>query len=90
MTNQMTNKMIYTLMTLMMFATPVHAEVVEKTVAIVNTELVLESDFRVLESRIGKPGMVDESLLFDKPASSLKGNRKAQLDYLIDEKLLEK
>lgn len=81
--------MINTLITLMMFATPVHAEVVEKTVAIVNTELVLESDFRVLEGRIGKPGMVDESLLFDKPVSSLKGNRKAQLEYLINEKLLE-
>ena len=81
--------MINTLITLLMFAAPVHAEVVEKTVAIVNTELVLESDFRNLESRIGKPGMVDESLLFDKQPSSLKGNRKAQLEYLINEKLLE-
>ncbi len=33
--------------------------------------------------------MVDESLLFDKPISSLKGNRKAELEYLINEKLLE-
>lgn len=68
---------------------PSQAEVVEKTVAIVNSELVLESDIKQLDSRIGKPGLVDESLLFDKPVTSLKGNRKAQLDYLINEKLLD-
>ncbi|KHD87277.1 MAG: survival protein SurA [Bdellovibrio sp. ArHS] len=61
----------------------------EKTVAIVNTELVLESDFKDLQNRIGKPGLVDEALLFDKSPESLKGNRKAQLDYLINEKILE-
>ncbi|WII73005.1 peptidylprolyl isomerase [Bdellovibrio sp. 22V] len=73
----------------LLVAAPVHAEIVEKTVAIVNTELVLESDFKELEKKIGKPGLIDESLLFDKPASSLKGNRKAQLDYLINEALLQ-
>ncbi|AFX99729.1 survival protein SurA precursor [Bdellovibrio bacteriovorus str. Tiberius] len=61
----------------------------EKTVAIVNSELVLESDFKDLVKRIPKQGMVDESLLFDKPATSLVGNRKAQLDYLINEKILQ-
>ncbi|CAE77700.1 survival protein SurA precursor [Bdellovibrio bacteriovorus HD100] len=73
----------------MLVATPSHAEIVEKTVAIVNSELVLESDFKDLVKRIPKQGMVDESLLFDKPATSLIGNRKAQLDYLINEKILQ-
>lgn len=73
----------------LLVATPSHAEVVEKTVAIVNSELVLESDFKDLEKRLPKPGMVDEALLFDKPISSLKGNRKAQLEYLINEKILQ-
>ncbi len=40
--------MINLLFSLLM-AAPVHAEVVEKTVAIVNSELVLESDFKDLE-----------------------------------------
>lgn len=66
-----------------------HAEVVEKTVAIVNSELVLESDFKELQKRIGKPGLIDESLLFDSSIDSLKSNRKAQLNYLIDEKILQ-
>ncbi|UOF00384.1 peptidylprolyl isomerase [Bdellovibrio reynosensis] len=70
-------------------ATPVHAELVEKTVAIVGSEVVLESDFKDLEKKLGKQGLVDESLLFGKPIESLKGNRKAQLDYLINESLLQ-
>lgn len=80
--------MINLLFTLLL-AVPGHAEVVEKTVAIVNNSLVLESDFKDLEKRISKPGLVDDSLLFDKSASSLKGNRKAQLEYLINEKILQ-
>jgi peptidyl-prolyl cis-trans isomerase SurA len=66
-----------------------HAEVVEKTVAIVNSEIVLESDFKELQKRLGKPGLIDESLLFDSSPDSLKGNRKAQLNYLINEKILQ-
>jgi peptidyl-prolyl cis-trans isomerase SurA len=67
---------------------PAHAELVEKTVAIVNSEVILESDFKELQKRIGKPGMIDDSLLGDKAPDSLKGNRKAQLDYLINEKII--
>lgn len=73
----------------LLLATTCRAEVVEKTVAIVNSELVLASDFKDLEKKIGKPGLIDESILFDKPASSLKNNHKAQLEYLINERLLE-
>ncbi len=76
--------------TLLFLATspPSYADVVERIVAIVNNELVLQSDFKDLQKRIGKPGLIDESLLFDKPADSLKNDRQAQLNYLISEKLL--
>lgn len=66
-----------------------HAEVVEKTVAIVNNEIILASDFKALESKMGKMGLIDDSLLFGKPVSSLKNDRKAQLDYLINTKVLD-
>lgn len=66
-----------------------NAEIVEKTVAIVNTELVLESDFVELQKRIGKEGLIDESLLDGKGAQILKNNRSAQLNYLINEKIIE-
>lgn len=73
----------------LMFAAPVKAEVVEKTLAVVNSEIVMESDLKLLQKRISKPGMVDDALLMDKSIESLKGDRKAQLNYLINEKIIE-
>lgn len=64
------------------------AEIVERIVAIVNTEIILESDLKTLQKTLGKPGMVDESLLLDKTVDSLKHDRKAQLNYLINERLI--
>lgn len=68
---------------------PAKAEVVEKTLAVVNSEIVLESDLLSLQKRLAKPGMVDDALLIDKSIDTLKGNRKAQLEYLINEKLID-
>ncbi|MDG0814916.1 peptidylprolyl isomerase [Bdellovibrio svalbardensis] len=73
----------------LMFSAPVKAEVVEKTLAVVNSEIVMESDLKLLQKRMTKPGMVDDALLMDKSVESLKGDRKAQLDYLINEKIIE-
>jgi peptidyl-prolyl cis-trans isomerase SurA len=69
-------------------AVPVKAEVVEKTLAVVNNEIILESDLKELQSRIAKPGMVDDALMDGKSADTLKKDRKAQMDYLINEKIL--
>ncbi|HWU42497.1 MAG TPA: peptidylprolyl isomerase [Bdellovibrio sp.] len=72
----------------LMVATPAKAELVEKTLAVVNSEVVLQSDLKNLNKRMTKPGMVDDALLFGKPVESLNGDRKAQLDYLINEKMI--
>ncbi|QDK43675.1 survival protein SurA [Bdellovibrio sp. ZAP7] len=69
-------------------AVPVKAEVVEKTLAVVNNEIILESDLKELQSRIAKPGMIDDALMDGKSADALKKDRKAQMDYLINEKIL--
>ncbi|WP_413292102.1 peptidylprolyl isomerase [Bdellovibrio sp. HCB185ZH] len=69
-------------------AVPVKAEIVEKTLAVVNNEIILESDLKELQSRIAKPGMVDDALMDGKSADTLKKDRKAQMDYLINEKIL--
>ncbi len=73
----------------LMLATPANAELIEKTLAIVNSEVILDSDLKLLEKRIEKPGLVDESLLFDKPVETLKHNKQSQIDYLINEKIIE-
>lgn len=67
----------------------VQAELVEKIVAIVNSEIILESDFKVLENKIKNSSMIDDSLIESGDVSTLSGNRKAKLDYLINEKILD-
>jgi peptidyl-prolyl cis-trans isomerase SurA len=75
-----------------MLAFPIfaHAEIAERIVAIINNEIVLESDFRTLQHKLKTPAMVDEALLpSNKSVDDLKKDRKAQLDYLINEKIME-
>jgi peptidyl-prolyl cis-trans isomerase SurA len=69
-------------------AVPVKAELVEKTLAVVNNEIILESDLKELQNRIAKPGMIDDALMDGKSADTLKKDRKAQMDYLISEKII--
>lgn len=73
-----------------MFLKPVFsAELVDKIVAIVNSEIILESDFKSLVQKAKNPTMLDESLLTKGDLNSLKTDRKSQLEYLLNEKLLD-
>ncbi|MBC7742764.1 MAG: peptidylprolyl isomerase [Bdellovibrionaceae bacterium] len=64
-------------------------ELVNKILVLVNSEIVLQSDLKKLQSRLNKSGSIDETLLLGEPLSALKNNEKAQLDFLIREKLVE-
>ncbi len=64
-------------------------DVVDKILVVVNSEIVLQSDLKKLQDRIQKAGAIDETLLLGEKIDSLKNNRKAQLDFLIREKLVE-
>jgi peptidyl-prolyl cis-trans isomerase SurA len=82
------NKLLFLLP--LLFSFTVRAEIVERIVAIVNNEIILESDFRSLQNKLKTPAMIDEALLWDnKTVDDLKKDRKAQLDYLINEKIME-
>lgn len=63
-------------------------EVVDKIIATVNSEAVLMSDMKKLNTRITKPGAIDESLLLGEKPESLKSDKNAQLQFLIREKLI--
>lgn len=63
-------------------------EVVDKIIATVNSEIVLQSDLKKLSQRIDQPGALDEALLFDETAKSIKSDKKAQLQFLIREKMI--
>ena len=64
-------------------------EKVEGIVAIVNSEIVTESEVRAFAKKVENEAIIDDLLLLGATPQSLKGSRKAQLDYLINEKLLE-
>lgn len=65
------------------------AELVDKIVAIVNSEIILDSDFKLLSLRAKNSTLLDESLLGRGNLAGLRGDRKTQLDYLIHEKLFD-
>lgn len=66
-----------------------YGEKVDRIVAVVNSEIVTESDLRSFSKKVDQNGMIDDLLLFGQKQGSLKGNRQGQLDYLISEKILD-
>jgi peptidyl-prolyl cis-trans isomerase SurA len=71
-------------------AAPVSAkEVVNKIIAIVNSEPILQSELTSFAGRLKKDGSIDESLVLDETPTSLKSDTKKQLEYLIREKMIE-
>jgi peptidyl-prolyl cis-trans isomerase SurA len=67
----------------------VFAEVVDRVVAVVNNEIVTQSDLRAFNKKVEQNGMIDDLLLFGQRSDFLKGNAQAELAYLINEKLLD-
>lgn len=68
------------------FAKP---ELVDKIIATVGSEAVLQSDLSEVPSRLKKEGSIDETMLLDDKIEDLKSNRSTQLQFLIREKLVE-
>ncbi len=65
------------------------AEVVDRVVAVVNNEIILQSDYSRLEKKASKPALIEEILLDGKAPSELKNNKKMQTEYLISERLMD-
>lgn len=66
-----------------------HAQVVDRIVAVVNNEPILESDVTLLRDRAKRPFLLFELLLENDPQNLTKGDRKNLLDYLVGEKVLQ-
>lgn len=66
-----------------------HAEVVEGIVAVVNNEIVTYSDLKSFAKKVDKAGMLDERLLLLANQDTLKKDKKEQLNFLINERLLD-
>lgn len=74
---------------LMLVSAFARAEIVDRIIAVVNTEIVTESDLRSFEKKLDQNGMVDDLLLFGQKPQSLKASKADQLKYLINERILE-
>lgn len=64
-------------------------ELVDKVVASVNNEIVLLSDLKNMQNRIKRQGTIDENLLLGDRLDTIKNDKKAQLNFLIREKLVQ-
>jgi peptidyl-prolyl cis-trans isomerase SurA len=64
-------------------------EVVDKVIASVGDEIILLSELQNMQVRAKKAGGIDETLLLGESADTIKTDKKAQLNYLIREKLVE-
>ena len=64
-------------------------EVVNKIIAIVNSEVILQSELLNFSSRLKKDGAIDDSLALDETPTTLKSDSKKQLEYLIREKMIQ-
>lgn len=64
------------------------AQILDRIVAIVNTEIILLSDFTLLQKTLKTPDFVDEALLGKNSLDELSQSRQLQLDYLISERIM--
>jgi parvulin-like peptidyl-prolyl isomerase len=65
------------------------AEIVERIVAIVNSEVILESDLKKMLPKLKKHDLIYDYLIPGDEASFFKGDRKQLLEYMINEKIMD-
>lgn len=82
------NKLVLLLVALVSLQTSA-AELVERVIAVVNNEPVLESDITELNHKMKTPALLVKYLLPDNPNAPILETRAAKLDYLIGEKIIE-
>ena len=70
-------------------AQPAHSKTLERISVIVNNEIILLSEIDSFQKRIQRGGLVDDSILLVNDAEKLKKNKKAVVDFLVDEKIID-
>jgi peptidyl-prolyl cis-trans isomerase SurA len=65
------------------------AEIIERIVAVINNEIILESDFVRLKQKMENSTLIDDSMIIDSNLEAMKNSRKVQLAYLTNERVLD-
>lgn len=76
-------------LSVLLLSNSVRAEMVDRIIAIINNEIVTESDLRAFNKKLSQNGMLDDLLLFGKTAQDLSKDKREALTYVVNEKLLE-
>ncbi len=87
--NSINLRQFFCLILFVVFSFSVNAELLDRVAAVVNNELILESEIRTFSSKLEKAGLIDDMLLLGEKIDSLKKDKDSQLNYLINEKILE-
>jgi parvulin-like peptidyl-prolyl isomerase len=66
-----------------------NSEVVDRIIAVVNSEIITISDLKSFGKKLNQNGMVDELLLLGKKQDDLKKSTKDQVAFLINERIIE-
>ncbi len=69
------------------FFQQVNAEVLDRVLVVVNTETILDSDVRKLQSQLKNAQAFDDSLGLD--IGDVRKSKKAQVEYLISQKIID-
>lgn len=73
-----------------LIAFEIQAATVDRVIAVVNNDIVTESDVRAFEKKLQRSSnFVDELLLMGKSIDTLKKNRTELIDFLINERLVD-
>lgn len=73
----------------LLFSFTVHSKIVDKVVAIVNTEIVTESDVEKQKRAFGGKALLNDLLLQIYDLKQIKSDNKKILSYLIDERIID-
>jgi peptidyl-prolyl cis-trans isomerase SurA len=82
-------KYIFFCLSLIIFSNALNAKVIEKIVAIVNSEIITLTDINNFKRNLSSGGLVNATLLEISPTKDLLTNRKMLIDFLINEKILD-
>lgn len=82
--------MILKILCLLFFSSPVaKAEVVDRVVVVVNSEIISESDISSFQKKLVSNGFIDDLLLLGAKQEDLKKSRPMQIEYLVNERLVD-
>jgi len=84
----MNKKIVLSSVLMLSLSTAAFAKVVDRIVAVVNNEIILESDFTDLVEKTKNSTLIDETIL-STDLSTLQKSHQAQQDYLIAEKIID-